>query len=587
MVMPWVLLGLTSILLSNISTLLITIKLYRDWDFRVSSVRWLFLTFFVYLWLYTVACSSYYLWVVLLPIPELEDGPQPVPASTSKQLDQSGIYAMTDLQVVRPALLTIILSFCDVMHFAAALWALPLTYELSKIATKSMDRGTAKEQAKIRLYLVLGHALIASFSIAEAVLSLVKGGYSSYTYRLALCIYVMQVTTLVYMGVVLFLLKRNGRDVESINGRFQASPVYHRLKRILFAYALSALQYECTSLFMYVRTPRDEMAFNYIGLSQVLYNATGLALALSTGCSLPCTLRFCGCCFPDEMLVQLVVEANRPQVAGVHKRSKFVAPPVANPVFVVTDIESSSALWASGDSKVMQRAIQVHDDTLRSLLTLYRGYEITTAGDSFQLAFHTIWEAVAYCLDVQLQLLAADWPKDLHGLVAATKKHRVGHRVVFRGLRVRMGIHDATGSDGHLHHSPHAVTGKTVYTGAAEVIAGEVSDVGAGGQILITRRIADWLMANKNALPRDFSVTYLCDYLVPQVNMHVAVYEVLPAALSRRKRIFAKDQHKRIPQVVIDRSTSGSSSLGTPMGSPASWFFIPCTPERGSLVRSR
>ncbi|GMF39041.1 unnamed protein product [Phytophthora fragariaefolia] len=593
MVMIWATMGLSSVLLSNVSSMLIAVKLYRDWDFRVSSVRWLFLIFFAYLWLYTLGRASYYVWVVMLPLEEFVDGNNAVPY-TSKQLDQLGIYATTDLEASRRLFPTTILCFCDVMHFAVAFWVLPLVYELSKIAAKSMDRGTTKEQAKIRMYIILGHSLIVCFLIAVVILSVLSGGYSSYTYRLALCIYIMQIVTLAYMGVMLFLLKCKGRDVESINGSFKVSPVYQRLKRIMLVYAVFAVQYEVTSLFTYVYSPRDVATLSYIGLSQVVYNATGFALALCTGCSLHCALRFCGCCIPDDMLVQLVVESNRGDAPGFEEREQSISPPVMNPVFVVTDIESSSALWGIDDGKVMQRAIQIHDDILRSLLTPYRGYEITTAGDSFQLAFHTIREAVSYCMDVQLKLLAADWPKELHGLVPATKKRRAAHRIIFRGLRVRMGIHDAMGSDGHLHHSPHAVTGKTVYTGASEVIASEVSDVGAGGQILITRRIADWLMTNKEVLTRNYSVDYLCDYMVPQVNMRVAIYEVLPEELCRRKKIFAQDQKSRIPHVA-NRSFSGSTNmesgletaLETPMGSPTSWFHTPRTRQRVSGSASR
>ncbi|KAG7395691.1 PH domain leucine-rich repeat-containing protein phosphatase 2 [Phytophthora boehmeriae] len=587
MVMIWAFMGLTSVLLSNIASMLISIKLYRDWDFRVSSVRWLFLTFFVYIWLYTLGRSTYYFWVLMLPTKEFVDGSGTMPL-TSKQLDQLGIYATTDLKASRRLFPTIILCFCDVMHFAAAFWVLPLTYELSKIAAKSMDRGTIKEKAKISLYIVLGHALISSFAIAEVVLAIIDGGYSSSTYRLALVIYVMQIITLVYMIVVLFLLKCKGRDVESVNGHFEASPVYQRLKRIMFAYALFACQYEFTSLFTYVHTPRDDATLSYIGLSQVMYNATGLALALCTGCSLPCALRFGSWCIPDKMLVQLVVETNRGEIPHLNEREDSIAPPVLNPVFVVTDIESSSALWGIDDGKIMQRATQVHDDVMRSLLTPYRGYEITTAGDSFQLAFHTIREAVGYCLDVQLQLLAAKWPKELHGLVPATKKRRAKHRVIFRGLRVRMGIHDAMGSDGYLHHSPHAVTGKTIYTGASEVIASEVSDLGAGGQILVTRRIADWLMTNKDVLPMDYSVDYLCDYSIPQVDAHLAVYEVLPDELSRRKKVFAQDQNSRIPHVAkqtTSDSTVLESGLETPSGSPTMWFQTPRTSKEDTSSR--
>lgn len=101
-----------------------------------------------------------------------------------------------------------------------------------------------------------------------------------------------------------------------------------------------------------------------------------------------------------------------------------------------------------------------------------------------------------YCLDVQMQLLAASWPKEIHGLVPVTRKIRSGTRLIFRGLRVRMGIHDADPADGSLVHNTHAVTGKMTYTGAAMEIANEIGDLGEGGQIIVTERAAQWLRAN-------------------------------------------------------------------------------------------
>ncbi|TDH67396.1 hypothetical protein CCR75_008630 [Bremia lactucae] len=565
--MIWTLINLTSVLLSNIASMLIAYKFYRDWDFRVSSVRWLFLTLFVYLWLYTLGRAGYYLWVILLPNDEFVDFYNMFPYTT-KQLDQLGTYALTDLQEVHRLLLTILLCYCDVMHFAVAFWVFSLIYELSKIAVKSMDRGTIKERAKIRMYCIVGHGFIGSYLIAVVLTSILGGGYSSSTYRLVLCIYAMQILTLGYIAVLLCLLKCKGHDVETNNCRFKTAPIYKRLKWITVAYAVFAFHYEVTSLFAYVYTPRDNTTLSYIGLSQVMYNATGFALALCTGCSQSCTLRFCGCCLSDEKLAQLVVDSNLDVLPYFHDQHITIEPPVFNPVFVVTDIESSCALWGINDGKVMQRAIQVHDDTMRALLAPHRGYEITTAGDSFQLAFHTIREAVSYCINAQLQLLAADWPKELHGLIPATKKRRSGYRVIFQGLRVRMGIHDAMGSDGYLHTSLHAVTGKRVYTGASEVIATEVSNVAAGGQILVTSRIADWLLTNKDALPMAYSVEYLSGYLVPKVNFPVGVYEVLPKDLVKRKKVFAIDQNSRLPHVTkkfVSGSTVLDSELETPL----------------------
>ena len=42
----------------------------------------------------------------------------------------------------------------------------------------------------------------------------------------------------------------------------------------------------------------------------------------------------------------------------------------------------------------MQRALDTHDTVLRALLARYYGYEVTTEGDSFTMAFHDPVDAV-------------------------------------------------------------------------------------------------------------------------------------------------------------------------------------------------
>jgi len=71
--MIWTPVAMASVGLSCVATALIAYKLHRDWDFRVSSVRCLFLTFFVYLWLYTLGRLVYYVWVVTLPNSDFVD----------------------------------------------------------------------------------------------------------------------------------------------------------------------------------------------------------------------------------------------------------------------------------------------------------------------------------------------------------------------------------------------------------------------------------------------------------------------------------------------------------------------------------
>ena len=50
------------------------------------------------------------------------------------------------------------------------------------------------------------------------------------------------------------------------------------------------------------------------------------------------------------------------------------------------------------DSHVMQRALDTHDTVLRALLARYYGYEVTTEGDSFTMAFHDPVDAVRLLL---------------------------------------------------------------------------------------------------------------------------------------------------------------------------------------------
>lgn len=238
--MLWTPLAAVSMGLSAVSAVLMTIKLARGWDVRVSSVRWLFVLFFAYLAMYASSRCVHYAWVILLPASKFVDGVNANPLGYS-ELDQLGVYAILDIKAARTPTLTAILCVCDVMHFGAAFWVLPLTYELANIAAKSMDRGVAKEKRRIMFYACVGHGLIAAFLVAEVVIAVHYGGYSAHSYRLMMAIYVMHIITLAYMATLLVRLKRMGRDIEPIHGHFEASPVYERLKRILYVLAMTTI----------------------------------------------------------------------------------------------------------------------------------------------------------------------------------------------------------------------------------------------------------------------------------------------------------------------------------------------------------
>ena len=69
-----------------------------------------------------------------------------------------------------------------------------------------------------------------------------------------------------------------------------------------------------------------------------------------------------------------------------------------------------------------------------------------TQGDSFMVAFRSADAALAWCLDTQKALLFADWPPVILQLnscvtVAMPAEINTDLLYVFRGLRVRMGVH--------------------------------------------------------------------------------------------------------------------------------------------------
>lgn len=62
-------------------------------------------------------------------------------------------------------------------------------------------------------------------------------------------------------------------------------------------------------------------------------------------------------------------------------------------------------------------------------------------GDAFMVAFPSAETATRWCLKVQKELLNVTWPKELLQHKAASIVFDPEGRMIFNGLRVRMGIH--------------------------------------------------------------------------------------------------------------------------------------------------
>uniref|UniRef100_K3X9B8 Uncharacterized protein n=1 Tax=Globisporangium ultimum (strain ATCC 200006 / CBS 805.95 / DAOM BR144) TaxID=431595 RepID=K3X9B8_GLOUD len=125
--------------------------------------------------------------------------------------------------------------------------------------------------------------------------------------------------------------------------------------RFRIVYAIFHFQFEVSLVVVFVTTGRRTALVEYTGLSLLLFNSTGLALSIITTCSQSCIMSMCKCCFLNTREDQF--PARHTHFIQIHH-----APAPANPVFVVTDIESSSDLWAIDGGRTMQLATEIHDD---------------------------------------------------------------------------------------------------------------------------------------------------------------------------------------------------------------------------------
>mmetsp|Transcript_17945 Transcript_17945/g.38789 ORF Transcript_17945/g.38789 Transcript_17945/m.38789 type:complete len:557 (-) Transcript_17945:176-1846(-) len=175
----------------------------------------------------------------------------------------------------------------------------------------------------------------------------------------------------------------------------------------------------------------------------------------------------------DDRTTATMAQALRPSAI---KKAKGMTYPRGEVTIVYTDVQGSTALWESCPSD-MKKGTDIHDVIMRQCYTDHSGYEISTEGDSFNLAFQHPMDALAFALQAQLKLHNADWPEGI--LKHPEGKDEPGLK--FRGFRVRFGIHH-----GPTTSRVHEMTGRTVYSGEGVKIAKEVEGMCHGGQILTT-----------------------------------------------------------------------------------------------------
>jgi hypothetical protein len=226
-------LGAITTFLSAVATAIIIARLHHHWDLHISSVRWLFFMFFVYLCVWTTSRCAFFIWMLCVGSTRRVDRTIEKVLTTTKQLDSFGVHSVPISNLAHNWYLTAVVIVGDVALFALALWMVALTYELAKIATKSMDRGPKLEAKAIRLYAWVINGSILAFACVQFGIAIRDGGYSIPAHKCLLVNFAAQVLGLGFMVGTLTYLKVRGRKYEAMHGTFIPSPVYQRLKRIM------------------------------------------------------------------------------------------------------------------------------------------------------------------------------------------------------------------------------------------------------------------------------------------------------------------------------------------------------------------
>jgi serine/threonine protein kinase len=164
-----------------------------------------------------------------------------------------------------------------------------------------------------------------------------------------------------------------------------------------------------------------------------------------------------------------------------------VRAPEGELAIVFTDITRAASLWEFNAS-AMRDATLLHNDALRGALQKHRGYEVAFLRDrnsgegSFCLAFQHAADALAWCAEIQQALIKVEWPEALlEHPGAAEEWGDMDDRVLFKGLRVRMGVHVGTPKVVR-----DAMTRRVEYIGPVVNAAARITALTHGGQIVLS-----------------------------------------------------------------------------------------------------
>jgi len=180
---------------------------------------------------------------------------------------------------------------------------------------------------------------------------------------------------------------------------------------------------------------------------------------------------------------------HRGDLAAAQRLRKPPNPMEEETTYAMTDIQDSTKLWEELPNDVMATCMKLHHTCLYDVLKECHGYLSYTEGDAFFVAFHFAQDAMKWSLLVQERLLHLPWPKELLDHPAGAEVFEgeelsfcEGDHLLFRGFRVRIGIHSGVAKLSERNKA----TAKVTYSGKAPSLTKTVCDSGKGGAVIIT-----------------------------------------------------------------------------------------------------
>eukprot|EP01103_Thecamoeba_quadrilineata_P002608 TRINITY_DN12532_c0_g1_i1.p1 TRINITY_DN12532_c0_g1~~TRINITY_DN12532_c0_g1_i1.p1 ORF type:complete len:1455 (-),score=289.90 TRINITY_DN12532_c0_g1_i1:82-4404(-) len=224
----------------------------------------------------------------------------------------------------------------------------------------------------------------------------------------------------------------------------------------------------------------------------------------------------------SQPIAQPMNEARKPSL----QNQPPVIPKNGEEVTIIfTDIYEYDALWADVPEE-MRDAVQLHNRIIRGLLRKLGGYEVKTDSDSFMIAFSSPLPAIIFTINLQHQLMIAEWPRAIlqHPITRQFRDEATG-AIIFRGLRVRIGVHCGT-----AEVVPRPDSLNVDFAGRTVEIAARVAGKGYYGEILVTPEVYD---AVRDHLPR-LNTTAKDVAPLKFRNPARPVYRIIPASLAAR-----------------------------------------------------